>query len=540
MLGAIALLLLRKSSAATRHLTIILTFVGLCALPAVTPLLPKWHVPFVKVTAPAAKPAQSIVGAGVSRVTRNSPETSTTRVSPAANSTTATTPIDFQSLALVVWATVALFLSSRVLFRLIRLKSMERRLMMSADSELQGVVTQICRDSGKHVLLLEGEPAEPPMTWGHSRPVLLLPCDARSWPRERLTSVLMHELAHIERGDWLTSIFGQFVSAAFWFNPVVWFLTKKMEWESEAAADDQVLSHGISQIQYASHLVDVLRELSGSPKSATAALAMARPGRLDGRVRAILEEKRSRNTVRGIALFGMVAVVSGFVMAIGTATPTFVREMVAERNGAGLSQTRTASNDRPAQNPSIGSSTVSDSPIPPVASVSVWASPAIRTQHKHRPSIDAPRPPAPIRAAATGSVASPAPKAQGGLVSTGDGVSIAPTNDGGSVVSIGRDAHTSMVKAGDKDLANMPEVQSEMSQANKEIEQAFAEARKEMRAQHINVDLDVIQRQALAAAATGQKGAAEAVRKAMEPLKHLKIDKISFDDLEKKDPDHDN
>ncbi len=41
----------------------------------------------------------------------------------------------------------------------------------------------------------------PPLTFGWLKPVILLPLDAPSWPRDRLNAVLGHERAHIRRHD---------------------------------------------------------------------------------------------------------------------------------------------------------------------------------------------------------------------------------------------------------------------------------------------------------------------------------------------------
>jgi len=48
------------------------------------------------------------------------------------------------------------------------------------------------------VRLLQSDRAVMPMTWGWRRPVILLPAGASSWPSERRSVVLRHELAHIK------------------------------------------------------------------------------------------------------------------------------------------------------------------------------------------------------------------------------------------------------------------------------------------------------------------------------------------------------
>ena len=59
------------------------------------------------------------------------------------------------------------------------------------------------------------------MTWGVLRPVILLPADAGDWTHERLTTALLHELAHVRRRDFLTRNWRPGPRARFyWFNPM--------------------------------------------------------------------------------------------------------------------------------------------------------------------------------------------------------------------------------------------------------------------------------------------------------------------------------
>ena len=59
-----------------------------------------------------------------------------------------------------------------------------------------------------------------PMVWGWLRFVLLLPAGAKSWSPDRQRLVLLHELAHVKRGDCISQFLGQLASALYWFNPL--------------------------------------------------------------------------------------------------------------------------------------------------------------------------------------------------------------------------------------------------------------------------------------------------------------------------------
>lgn len=134
-----------------------------------------------------------------------------------------------------------------------------------------------------------------PMTWGARRPIILLPEAARDWPVERRREVLTHELAHILRGDYLARLLAAFVCALHWFNPLVWLAAGRMRNEQELACDDTVLSTGVQPSDYATHLLEVARSLKvPSFAMANASVAMARPSQLTGRLLAVLDESRTR------------------------------------------------------------------------------------------------------------------------------------------------------------------------------------------------------------------------------------------------------
>src|SRR5262249_28264643 len=142
-----------------------------------------------------------------------------------------------------------------------------------------------------------------PMTWGWIRPVVLLPADAASWGVERRRSVLMHELAHVKRLDYLTQAIGRTACAGNWFHPLPWHAARRMRVERERACDDAVLLSGSRASEYAGHLLEIARGLRVPRAVDLAVLAMARPSQLEGRLLAILDpERRRQGPDRGMVL----------------------------------------------------------------------------------------------------------------------------------------------------------------------------------------------------------------------------------------------
>ena len=78
-----------------------------------------------------------------------------------------------------------------------------------------------------------------PMVAGLIRPVLLLPREAPEG--EALTCALLHELTHLRRRDIWRKALALWVTALYWFDPLVWLMGRAMERDGELACDEAAL-----------------------------------------------------------------------------------------------------------------------------------------------------------------------------------------------------------------------------------------------------------------------------------------------------------
>lgn len=132
------------------------------------------------------------------------------------------------------------------------------------------------------------------VTWGAIAPVILLPSDAGAWPIDRIRLVLAHEMAHLQRRDWLVQLLAEVSRAINWFNPLFWRACAILRRESEQATDDMVLDLGFRGTSYASHLLDLAKAFSVHGRTWLPAPSIARPSTLERRVRAMLNPQIDR------------------------------------------------------------------------------------------------------------------------------------------------------------------------------------------------------------------------------------------------------
>jgi beta-lactamase regulating signal transducer with metallopeptidase domain len=172
-------------------------------------------------------------------------------------------------------------------------------------------------EPGRGAVLRLGPTGTTPLVWGGLRPVLLLPADALTWPRERIRAVLLHETAHLDWRDWLTQTLTQIVCALYWFNPLVWLIAWQMQAEAERACDDAVILAGVPAADCAQSLLAVARSLTAARHASAGAVTMARRSPVRERLEAILDTARPRRRVtrRAAALSLLAALALAFPLA---------------------------------------------------------------------------------------------------------------------------------------------------------------------------------------------------------------------------------
>lgn len=212
-------------------------------------------------------------------------------------------------LAVTIWLVGAVAGTGVLLVGLARLRWLRASSNRLMDGRWHRLCTELARSCGlkRGVDLLLGPPGLV-ATWGWRRPAVLLPASALGWPAERMRVVLLHELAHVRRGDWMLLMAAEALRCIWWFNPLVWMVRGRLRRESEHAADDLVLAQGVAPTTCATHLVEVAREVRENRRTWLPAPAMARPSYLNRRLSVMLSSDTSRRPMTRVARFGSLSV----------------------------------------------------------------------------------------------------------------------------------------------------------------------------------------------------------------------------------------
>jgi bla regulator protein BlaR1 len=165
----------------------------------------------------------------------------------------------------------------------------------------------------RKVSLLESASIKIPAAIGFFKPVILVPLGLLSnLPADQVETILLHELAHIKRGDYLTNLLLHITEALFFFNPGLRWLNALIRREREACCDDMVLSVTVDRTVYLDALVSFREYITGK-RTSSYAVALGRGRRpLFWRVRRMLTQENKTLDImeKTILSFGLAALIA--------------------------------------------------------------------------------------------------------------------------------------------------------------------------------------------------------------------------------------
>ncbi len=163
------------------------------------------------------------------------------------------------------------------------------------------------------VKILESDAVTVPLVTGLIKPVIILPLGmSTGLTTAQIESVLIHELFHIKRYDYLLNVVQAIVESLFFFNPFVWVLSEMMRREREHCCDDAVIAAGIDNRTYALTLA-TLEEIRHSKSGLALSLAGTKYALLH-RIKRLMEKSAHTYSARE-KFIPVILLVVGFACA---------------------------------------------------------------------------------------------------------------------------------------------------------------------------------------------------------------------------------
>ena len=186
-----------------------------------------------------------------------------------------------------IWIAGVLFFHVRGMASWIAARRLRRRGVCAAAQSWQARLDRLAARLrlSRPVTLLESCLAEVPVVIGYLRPVILMPVGLLAGlPAGQIESILLHELAHIRRHDYLVNLMQIVVESLVFYHPAVWWISGVMRTERENCCDDLVVATQGDALGYAA----ALTALERSRGVAREAVLAATGGSLVKRVRRLL------------------------------------------------------------------------------------------------------------------------------------------------------------------------------------------------------------------------------------------------------------
>jgi beta-lactamase regulating signal transducer with metallopeptidase domain len=165
----------------------------------------------------------------------------------------------------------------------------------------------------KVVRLAESSMVKVPLTAGYLKPVILLPLGTISGVSpQMIEAILLHELAHIRRRDYLVNLIQSVIEIIFFYHPVTWWISGRIREDREHICDDLALSISNDKITYIKALT-AMEEQNIKPVTLAPAMTGSRKKLLHRVTRLAYPEKIRKGFMEGMVACLMLA---GIILGI--------------------------------------------------------------------------------------------------------------------------------------------------------------------------------------------------------------------------------
>ncbi|HVU58967.1 MAG TPA: M56 family metallopeptidase [Puia sp.] len=174
------------------------------------------------------------------------------------------------------------------------------------------------------VTILESAVVKTPMMAGMFKPVILTPLGLLAQlPSQEVEAMLLHELAHIRRKDYLTNLLQCFAEVLFFFNPAVLWISSLIREERENCCDDIAVGEAHSKRDLINALVS-FQEYNHS--NYTLAFAGGKDHLLRRVKRIVHRDDRTLNIREKFFLLACLFITAGLTLAYTHQTPAPIKK----------------------------------------------------------------------------------------------------------------------------------------------------------------------------------------------------------------------
>lgn len=235
----------------------------------------------------------------------------------------AVTNSEFNPASLLPWLVISyftglIFFALRFTGSLLVLRNFRKSALIHTDQRLEACFKKLINKLGvsQKIKIRESLKVKVPILIGYLKPVVLVPAGIfLQLPYEQTEAVLLHEIAHIKRRDYLLNILQSMIEILFFYHPAVYLISAIIRSERENCCDDIALFYCKNSTVYARALASIESIL---PLNTYNAVALGNNKmNLLNRITRILKPNKMRTKLTDKIIAGIIILV-GFTTIILT------------------------------------------------------------------------------------------------------------------------------------------------------------------------------------------------------------------------------
>ena len=134
-----------------------------------------------------------------------------------------------------------------------------------------------------------------PSAFGVIRPTVVMPSGLlKQASKQEIEMVMLHELMHVRRRDSLLATFQTLAVCLWWFNPLVWILSRNLSRQREICCDLDTVTHGdLDRSEYGHCLLNVMQQIPKTTKQI--GFGISPFSQIKQRLENIMAQRKERN-----------------------------------------------------------------------------------------------------------------------------------------------------------------------------------------------------------------------------------------------------
>lgn len=210
-----------------------------------------------------------------------------------------------------IWLCGVLVLAIRFMIQWLGIRRLAKHDIYPFNADQLAVFDQLKKQIGikRSVTFLQSALVAAPMTFGHLKPYILLPLGMiNGFPPAQIEAIILHELAHIRRNDFLINMIQTWLEILFFYHPFIWLISKRIRIIREELCDDEAVFINQDKVAYAESLLN-LQNFFLNNKNQLAMNSKGNKSELSKRIHRLFQVESSNSQKRGslnIYLFSLL------------------------------------------------------------------------------------------------------------------------------------------------------------------------------------------------------------------------------------------